>query len=410
MLRGRALVLVTGLAFVLVLLLVTHMRPVHSQDGAGLDAERQTFESPLIWMYPERNTTYLLEGAPSGDLLANGNMDQLGFYWRPPNHWIAGGWFEWFSTKPFNFPEYSDGCERNFIHTAPSSQRLQLYGDDYAAGLMQSVAVTPCTTYRFEAYGQSRPGSVNPPKVDVDSHMKVGIEPNGWMSGRSIYDYDSGLEPEEFPRTVVWSPEATHYFAFAPYSVTAEALSSTLTVVLYSTPEISPEKKIWWNDTIWDTASLVEVAPPSGTIMSGTQLPAPDGFISNVTVLALPHVAVIEWETAAPASSQVVYRIKELQAAVSVTLPYTYRVYLPLQMNGASDWPHYSELDSTPVSHHRVVLTDVPYAYRIEFAALSRRPDGDVCRTSASSPLHKTTSQGSDLVYVPLALGGKEQE
>ncbi|MGD9099457.1 MAG: hypothetical protein PVF45_03180, partial [Anaerolineae bacterium] len=205
------------------------------------------------------------------DLTVNGDLDQQPFYWRFPNHWIAGSWFEWFSTY-LRIPEFTDGNERGFIHTHPSSQRLQLWGGSYAGGLMQSVAVTPCAYYRFRAFGQSRPGSEDPPPVDVASHMKVGVEPHGWMSGRSISGYNPGLEPDRFPDTVVWSPEATHNFAFAPYSVTVEAFSDTVTLILYSNPEVDIKRGVWWNDTLWDTASLIEVQPPSGTILTNTTI------------------------------------------------------------------------------------------------------------------------------------------
>ncbi len=398
--------IILGFAFVIVFL--KYGLPVYSDDG--VETGENAFESPLlIWKYPLGDEASLAgsERAP-GDLLTNGNMDQMGFYWRPPNHWIAGGWFEWFSTMPFHFPEFNDGFERGFSHTYPSSQRLQLWGSDYAGGLMQSVTVTPCTYYRLEAFGQSRPGSDDPPPVDVDSQMKVGIEPYGWMSGRSIPDYDPGLEPDEFPETVVWSAEATHNFYYAPYSVTVEALSSTVTAILFSHPQIDVRKGILWNDALWDTASLVQVSPPSGTLLEGDFLPEPDGLITNVSATVLPRIAIVEWDTTVDASTQLQYRIWEPITPITLTIELSYSLHLPLVVSA----PSLSSLnlasppDQTPRRHHQVVLTGLPESYAIDFVALSRRLDGNACLTSASKVIHAESQGEVYFTYIPVLMKG----
>jgi hypothetical protein len=406
--RGRRILSIAAV-LVFCILFLAHRRTVYSEDGPG--AETGEFQSPLlVWQYPLGENTPIPTGdVTPGDLLKNGNMDQLGFYWRPPNHWIAGGWFEWFSTKPFNFPEYGDGFERNFYHTYPSSQRLQLFGSDYAAGLMQSPTVTPCTYYQFQAFGQSRPGSVNPPPVEVNSHMKVGIEPYGWKSGRSIRDgYDPGLEPEDFPATVIWSPEATHNFVFAPYTITAEAQSDKVTVILYAYPEIDIPGGVEWNDTIWDTASLVEVPPPPGTRLDGGNVPEPDGLISNVSARVMPEVAIVQWETSVPASTQLLYRIAEPADPISNTQLLTYSLYLPMVTHaaGPSVLDRYSRPDTAPVLHHQVVLVGLPEIYTIDFVALSRRLTGEACVTSASSVTRAASSGVIHHTYLPVLLEG----
>jgi hypothetical protein len=419
--RWRAVALPITLGFVFVAMLLAHRPLVHSDDE--LKAGVEAFQSPLlIRKFPVRDEALVaISESMPGDLLTNGYMDdpELGFYWRPPNHWIAGGWFEWFSRLPFNFPEFNDGSERNIFHSYPSSQRLQLWGNDYAAGLMQSVTVNPCTYYRFQAYGQSRPGTCEPPPVDVASRMKVGIEPYGWMSGRSIYDYDPGLEPDEFPDTVVWSAEATHNFAFTPYTVTAEALSSTVTVVLFSNPEVDTLGGVWWNDTVWDTASLLEVPPPSGTILDGSSLPEPDGLITNLSIFALPRLAFVEWDTPVPASTQVLYRLVKPSSPVTETPPLTYTVFLPFLENGSSILNWRSSLDTRPVLHHVAALRNLPSKYVIDFVALSRRltcpggqcrGDGGTCVTSASSVNRAVSLDEGYAVYTPLVLVGHREE
>jgi hypothetical protein len=392
--RWSTLVVISAMSVLLVVLFLTRWLPVSSDDGTG--TEEDALESPLlIWKYPLGDKAYLAQSKTvAGDLLTNGNMDQMGFYWRPPNHWIAGAWFEWFSPQPFNFPEFGDGHERGFYHTFPSSERLQLWANDYAGGLMQSASVTPCVYYQFEAYGQSRPGSDNPPPVAVASHMRVGIEPFGWKSGRTITHYDPRLEPDQFPSTVIWSPEATHNFEFAPYRVTAEALSDTLTVILYSYPEVNVEGGVIWNDTIWDTASLVQVPRPAGTLLDGADIPEPDRFIGTVTATVVPGQAVVAWETAGEAYTQLLYRVGNKTRPISATTLLVHSRYLPvIGYDLIPESMRATPPDYTPVRQHTVVLSGLPQDYSLTFVALSRRLGEGACITSAS-PLMRVESSG----------------
>jgi hypothetical protein len=407
--QWRALVLPVILGLALVVVLMGRLLPAYSDDGPG--DEETAFDSPLlIWKYPSGDET-LLHAAEStaGDLLTNGDMDQMGFYWRYPNHWIAGGWFEWFATTVGGIPEFDDGHRRGFAHTPPSSQRLQLWGVTYAGGLLQSPSVQPCTYYQLQAYGQSRPGSDDPPPVKVASHMKVGIEPYGWLSGRTIPRYDPGLEPDEFPPTVVWSPESDQDFVWVPYSVTTEALSDTITAILYSNPQVDYEGGVIWNDAIWDTASLVEVPTPSGTLLDSDYLPVPDGFITSLNVQALPTVSIIEWDTPEAASSQVLYRVLDPTTPITATEPLTYPVYMPLVVRATDplETMQRSPVYGAPVQHHTIVLTGLPDDYVIELVGLSRRLEDAGCVTSASDVI-STESAGEPLLslFLPAVVRG----
>lgn len=381
--RWRVLAFTVILGSAVVLMLLVGLRSAYSDDGGGGDPSES--DDSHIWQYPFGDKTLLkTTKSTPGDMLTNGDMDQMGLYWKYPNHYIAGEWFEWFSTR-YRIPEYTNGNERGFVHTHANSQRMQLWGGSYAGGLMQSPVVTPCTYYRFQVYGHSRPGSNDPPPVYVASHMKVGIEPYGWMSGRSTKKYDSGLEPEEIPQTVVWSPEATHNFVWTPYEVQAEALSNTVTVIMYTNPEVNLDDGVWWNDTLWDTASLVEIPWPSATLLDGDVFPAPDGQIVNVTTNLIPHQATIEWDTMTKSSTQLLYRAVALSEPVTGTL-LVHALYLPrIDVGVRLTGYQHSVVDTQPVNHHQVVVTGLPDEYAIEFVALSRWLDESGCVTSASS-------------------------
>lgn len=238
--------------------------------------------------------------------------------------------------------------------------------------------------------------------------MKVGIEPYGWMSNRSLSRYNPVVEPEDFPSTVVWSAEATHNYVFEPYTVTTEALSSTITVVLYANPQVDLLRGVLWNDTVWDTASLVHVPPESGLLLDDG-LPEPDGLISDLSATLFPGVAVVEWETLSPASTQLMYRVLSRPDPISVTKPVSYTLYLP-QVSVAADpavFTEHSPIDAAPKSHHQVVVTGLPEAYMIEFVALSRGLEGQTCLTSTSSVTRATSPDGGYVVYVPLVIGRK---
>jgi hypothetical protein len=143
---------------------------------------------------------------------------------------------------------------------------------------------------------------------------------------------------------------------------------------------------VWWHDTVWDTASLVPVPPPSGLLLDDS-LPEFDDLISHLSVTISSHLTIVEWDTAVPASSQVIYRVRSPSTPMTVTEPLSYSVYLPNVMRpiDPSVLSQHSPPDSTPVTHHRVELTGLPGSpYTIELMALSRRLGDEACVTSAS--------------------------
>ena len=96
--RWRVLAFTVILGSAVVLMLLVGLRSAYSDDGGGGDPSES--DDSHIWQYPFGDKTLLkTTKSTPGDMLTNGDMDQMGLYWKYPNHYIAGEWFEWFSTR-----------------------------------------------------------------------------------------------------------------------------------------------------------------------------------------------------------------------------------------------------------------------------------------------------------------------
>jgi hypothetical protein len=322
------------------------------------------------------------------NLLINGDMDdpQHRFYWRPTNHYVAGMWFEWWVGS--RVPEYIDGgipyhnvcypppprrhCYDYDLNYFNLSQGYIRWGGPYIAGIYQPVFdVTPCTLYKFTAYNRND-GS--------DYHPKVGIDTTGWQlpipdwdnppnncppTGRSKCPDPQLNSVDDFPSTMVWSPEFDHQaYKWAAGVVTAEAAATTISVWTYAAPEGSSPSL----STYWDAASLVQVPFPD------QRLPAPNSseasaFIQNLATRSVLDELTISWTTPEPASTQLWYDV----------VPFG-EVPAPFDPQHVLTTP----LDTTPKTRHTVVLEGLRTGDRVRFVALSRRSTGGQCVTESS--------------------------
>ena len=314
------------------------------------------------------------------NLLLNGNMDETPFYWKPPNHWVAGDWMRWWTSSMI--PEYDDvRAWRPQRYDGNHAQVYFIWGGPYTAGIYQQVPVQPCTHYQFSIFGR------NHSLEGADHHAKIGLDPLG-----RAYNTLDAPRVSELPFDIVWSPEQTFYNVWGQHTVVAESRNETISAITY----VSPDPDYYPYDTFWDGGSLVEVAPPSGTILAGSSLPAPDNLIMGLSVSALALMAIVEWDTPVPASTQVMYRyVGPTHPPGATLMPHS--VFLPSVTSDSLELNLHSELDTTPVLHHRVVLQDLAPGYKIEVAALSRRLDGQICVTSASDVV-RVTSPDTDFV------------
>ena len=320
------------------------------------------------------------------NLLVNGNMEELPFYWEPPNHWVAGGWERWWIGDVI--PEYDDvRAWRPYRHDGDHAQiYFWIWPQGYTAGIFQQVAVQPCTFYQFDMYGRNS-------SYNADYHARIGIDPLGRK-------YSIHMEP--FPADVVWSPEQTFHNTWGQHIVVTEAYSDHVTAITY----VSPDPGFPPYDTFWDTGRLFQVQPPDGRLPAPDQLDS-DGFITNVITSTSLDYLVVEWDTLAPASSQVWYSIMDTTTVTS-TSPYTESViYLPLVLNNYGAIPtfqYFTPADQTQVTHHKARLG--PFSagdQKLQFIVLSRRMDGGDCRTSASELVETTFHVGTVYhLYLPL--------
>ncbi|MCX7949984.1 MAG: hypothetical protein N2509_07710, partial [Treponemataceae bacterium] len=107
------------------------------------------------------------------NLLINGNFDELPFYWRPPNHFIAGGWARWWIDGTV-LPEFDDVRTQRPYYDGGHAQVYFKWGHTYEAGIYQVVSgLTPCVPYRFTMWARnhSLPG--------VLPHARIGLDPEG---------------------------------------------------------------------------------------------------------------------------------------------------------------------------------------------------------------------------------------
>lgn len=139
-----------------------------------------------------------------------------------------------------------------FIHAGSYSQHIGMQWDTWKAGMLQTVSVKPGSKYRFSAFGQGRGANgpiPMPSETSLNMNMQVGIDPNG-----SGLWYDSD---------VVWSGTASPHDQWQQFTVETVATSDKITVFTAANWGVAGVNQCRaFLDAWWDTAELVEVAPP----------------------------------------------------------------------------------------------------------------------------------------------------
>jgi hypothetical protein len=147
------------------------------------------------------------------------------------------------------------------VRSGRASQMYSTDGGAHAAGLMQTVTVTPGQVVRFTAYGQAWSTTGDDPGRSVSPGnvlLRIGLDPEG------------GSNP--FAESVIWSDEKQVYDAYDEgFMVEARADHSEVTVFLFS----AAEQRRQHTQVFWDDASLVAVTdspPDTVTTLSAVTL------------------------------------------------------------------------------------------------------------------------------------------
>ncbi|HOT92987.1 MAG TPA: hypothetical protein PLJ78_12280 [Anaerolineae bacterium] len=321
------------------------------------------------------------------NLLINGDMEMQPYTWYYPNHYVAPYWRRWWYYYSV-IPEYDDtrGGPRPNCGECDGGTHAQVYfkwGPSYQAGIYQRVTgLTPCTPYELSAYARSHS------LEGVLPHARVGLDPQGTDMAPGS---DGGIF--SFPPYTAWSAEQTTLFVWEKLSVRAEPLGNSLTAILYAAPQPASNRTHYY-DSYWDAAVLEPQAFPDN------HLPAPDswtpsGFIYDVQTQKGGNSLTVSWKTRSAASTQVRYEIVPYQPVTPITstiiISLTYQVYLPFVSRDPVPSPHtftrYTALDTTPVTDHQVIITDIQAGDIVMLVPLSRRPTATTCTTETYYPL-----------------------
>lgn len=306
------------------------------------------------------------------NLLVNGSMED-GFYWKYPNHFVANGWKRWWIAGTV-LPEYDD--TNKSVRPEYDGKHAQTYfkwGSSYTAGIYQIVeGVSPCTPYQLTMWGRNH---------SLDSalpHARIGLDPQGLD-----FSTGGGVVNSGFPPYTVWSTEQTALFTWEQLSVQVEPVGERLTAILYASPWRPNDGLVYYFDTFWDAGRLVHSPSPDG------RLPEPDswtpsGFIQDLSAVVLLDRAIITWNTASPASTQVWY---EITSSTGVAQNPPTALATPA--------------DLTPVTQHRVVIEGLHSGEVVSFVALSRRPVDVQCVTEVSAAQSVSALLPTDRVPPP---------
>ena len=214
------------------------------------------------------------QAAPEKAVQAQTNLLQNpGFEFPYHDDGAATGWVRWdrvssedqfddcangYHKRPHWTPETASA---QFIHSGSVSQHVGNNWDTWAAGVWQTVSVTPGTTYRFTVYAKGRGSNETvptPSEGGLQMNVRIGIDPNG-----------SGLWNDS---DVIWSGAGNPHDQWQQFSIEAAATGDKVTVFTAADWGVEGVNQCRRFLDVWfDTAELVAAAPPP----TNTPPPAP---------------------------------------------------------------------------------------------------------------------------------------
>ncbi|MFP4394535.1 MAG: hypothetical protein ACLFTI_04650 [Anaerolineales bacterium] len=334
-----------------------------------------------------------LRAAAPGNLLVNGGMDELSFYWMPPNHHVAGGWGRWWIHGTV-LPEYDDTRSARPHYDGDHAQVYFKWfgrGQEYHAGIYQMIDdVTPCVPYRFTMWARNHTLEV------VKPHARIGLDPVGTQLTSS---------PAEgavlaLPPTTVWSAEQKNLFVWEQLSVEVEPVRNRLAAITFAHPELPATGGpfSYYADTYWDAGRVEQVSFPGGRFPEPSTAEATD-FVSEMALRPRLDTLNIEWILDAPAPAQIWYRVvpKPVDDPPE-TIFIAHQIYLPLisQSVSIAAYTESTLLSSSAGRYHQAVISGLEDGDTVEGVVVVRRPIAGVCTTEIAAPFSVTI----DLPYI----------
>ncbi|MGC9350020.1 MAG: hypothetical protein ACP5JG_17910, partial [Anaerolineae bacterium] len=314
------------------------------------------------------------EGVDTDNLLLNGSMED-GFYWRYPNHYVAHNWARWWIDGTI-LPEFDSTRESRPHYDGEKAQVYFKWGDSYTAGIYQVVDnVMPCAYYQLDVWARNH--SVE----DALPHARAGLDPDGTQLTK---DDKSGAVKYGLPPRTAWSWEQTNLSVWEQLSVSVEAKTDRLTAILYASPEPRRDQ-VHFYDTYWDAARLYQLPYPVERLPAPAS-EAPSAFISNVTTRRMGSDLVVEWNTAAPAPTQVWYTVRTPAEPVTASATLSHTLHMPMlaRTKSLTSFESVTPVDTSVVTHYIAVIGGMESGQTVTLAVLVRRSDGTACQTEVS--------------------------
>ncbi len=195
----------------------------------------------------------------------------------PYSNGAAQGWGRWHENSASKPPECSDRyafqptwsreANSSIVFDGAISQHVGNQFDTWHAGVMQNVAVTPGTTYRFTFYGTGRASNDQypaPSNTEVNLGVQAGIDPNG-----------SGLWNDA---DVVWGGSASPHMSggfgnWQQVSVETTATGSQITVFVAA--NLAGANQCRAHLDVWFDKAEIAVVGPAATPTSPPPPPQP---------------------------------------------------------------------------------------------------------------------------------------
>ncbi len=227
---------------------------------------------------PTGNKTVDAAPLSQANLLNNPGLEE------PYGNGAAQGWGRWHqelnsNPKPENCserylvqPSWSPEFNGAFINEGARSQHIGNQFDTWRAGVMQNVAVTPGSTYRFSFWATGRASQEQvpaPTDTSVNLGVRAGIDPNG-----------SGLWSDA---DIVWGGTGSPHNGWLQFTVEATATGNQITVLMQGdnggANQCRRHLDVWF-----DGASLVEAGPPPTATSPPQPTSPPAPAVTNTPV------------------------------------------------------------------------------------------------------------------------------